>query len=459
MPLYNPFSGRAIGSRAPEPEIVPILTPTISIVPANIMPERKARGASVISKSRVDEGPLTQELVKAVSALLGANQYIQDHLGCIIPFYDPFRVLAVCRANGYHTAALGLKVASTVGQGFTCSPALMQHLKMANEKETFQQFLEKWSDDYETYGNAYVELRRGDGTAAFFHTPTLKTRVRPNHNGTLSYCRYDYAFRSDSIALSYQFHPEFTWGSTNGIHSLHAISKRGDVFYGDPEYFSVEPQLMLNISVVDMAAAFFLNAALPDMAIILTGAGLTTDDRADLTSNISTTFKGTANSHKTLLLDFDNPDVKVQIEKLNAEAKQASFRELKQDNRDEVVAAHRTPPRLLGIVSAGNLGGTGEAEAQIKIFKLFFVNPRQRAIQNYWRMIFAMCELPDPDSFTLNEVDILAGVSEIKPADIPAEMQAQQAQYLASQNQWQTAKSAETIVRDLKEIRKAISFD
>ncbi len=71
----------------------------------------------------------------------------------------------------------------------------------------------------------------------------------------------------------------------------------------------------------------------------------------------------------------------LRLQRLSSEVKDGSFLDLRTLNRDETVRAHGVPPRLVGIISSGQLGGQGDAEGQMDVFLTTIVRPRQVALE------------------------------------------------------------------------------
>ena len=97
-------------------------------------------------------------------------------------------------------------------------------------------------------------------------------------------------------------------------------------------------------------------------------------------------FKGTGNAHKTLVLTANGENAKVRIEDLS-KVSDISFEKLKNLNRDEIIAAHGVPPRMVGVMTAGQLGGSGEVTGQLHSFNELTIIPKQEQIEWFFDSI------------------------------------------------------------------------
>lgn len=88
--------------------------------------------------------------------------------------------------------------------------------------------------------------------------------------------------------------------------------------------------------------------------------------------------KGVRNSHKTILLGLPFPEAKIKVDTVTSPIKDMDFGKIGDPCRDEIIASHGVPPRLLGIIPAGHMGGMGDGDNQIEMFYRFVVGPDQK---------------------------------------------------------------------------------
>ena len=93
-------------------------------------------------------------------------------------------------------------------------------------------------------------------------------------------------------------------------------------------------------------------------------------------------MKGAENAFRALMLSIPFENATVKFEKLMADFRDMPFDKLTQATREEILAAHGVPPRLVGIVTAGQLGGAGEADGQLRNFIATKVEPRTKFIEH-----------------------------------------------------------------------------
>lgn len=348
---------------------------------------------------------IVNEFEEALKKWDWARNTLVNTLGCAEPPIDPFILAALANCNGYHSNALYLKSSATVGQGYSCSDALRREIEYVNEDQTFEDFAEELQLDLETYGSMYVEVKRNARTAALYRSPALLTRVRPKKDGDVEFLQYEY---KRGLMLDATTFEAYKRNMVSGIRQLKLAAQAGDRWYGTPEYSSIRKHLTLNLSITTLAEKWFENAMQIDKLFVMKNGSLTPAQTNMLRSFMSKTLKGVDNSNKGILLELAR-GAELQVQDLGGNIKEASFTELRKDNVHEIGAGHRVPSKLLGSPSSGQLGASNEIDGMIRLFKMTFVDGRQRKMQAFYRRLFRDAGLPDADTFTLNPMDTTAG--------------------------------------------------
>lgn len=299
---------------------------------------------------------------KVVAANAGSMQIIdEDRIaigGVITPFFDHRKCLKLYYANIYHRLCINIKT---------------RILSMVDETDldtflvgtTPKRFLYKSILDAEIYGNMYTEIAGNEKYKALYHLPALEARIGK-----------EYAIYQMS---------GFKHTPINAAHlGYDSPSSR---FYGEPDYLASINPILINENIDLYNAAFFENGAMPRLAIIFEGSEPSDEQVASITSFIRTSYRGVGNAHKTLILsvppNIDGTEPKIKIEKLSA-TEDLSFEKLRGINRDDVVASHGVPPRMVGIVNSGGWGGSGELMGQLHTFNEIHIKPKQELIEEYF---------------------------------------------------------------------------
>ena len=157
-----------------------------------------------------------------------------------------------------------------------------------------------------------------------------------------------------------------------------------NLFFPEPEYLSALYPIAENKKIYDYNSVFFDNNARPDFVFVIKGVTkIGNIDKTNIQDFVANNFKGRLNAHRTLFLQFDDRDVAVEVIPVNQKTNNdASFRELKMDNRDDIARAWGVPPKVIGISSAGSLGSGSEALGALKLLKEA-AKPDQKTIEEF----------------------------------------------------------------------------
>jgi capsid portal protein len=117
---------------------------------------------------------------------------------------------------------------------------------------------------------------------------------------------------------------------------------------------------------------FFKNYGIPAMYVTITGdfdPGILDPEDPDYDVRNTLQYRITEqlkevirNPHSAMVLQVpsegEDGNVKIDIQPLSTDTKEASFRLFRKDNRDEVIASHHMDPNRVGVTDAGKLGSS-----------------------------------------------------------------------------------------------------
>lgn len=181
---------------------------------------------------------------------------------------------------------------------------------------------------------------------------------------------------------------------------------------------------------------FFRNYGIPAMIVTITGdfdPGILDpeeegyDVRNTLQYRITEQLKQVIkNPHSGMVIQVpsegEDGNVKVDIQPLSTDVKEASFRLFRKDNRDEVVAAHHMDPNRVGVTDAGKLGASNSQQTD-NSYRVSTVKPLVREneddinylIHTYMGITDWNFKLIDTDEKT-NEIELEKVISMVEKA-------------------------------------------
>lgn len=153
---------------------------------------------------------------------------------------------------------------------------------------------------------------------------------------------------------------------------------RADVsqeIYGLPEYLGALQSAFLNEAATLFRRKYYLNGSHVGYILRSTDANMTQDEVDALKANMKA-GKGPGNFRNLFIHSPGGKEKGIEIHPISEVAAKDEFLGIKNTTRDDVLAAHRVPPQLLGIVPA-NAGGFGDVDKAAIVFERNEIKPIQ----------------------------------------------------------------------------------
>lgn len=311
----------------------------------------------------------------------------------LTPRYDFTGLSKLFELNTYHSRCCKAKAGITLLLGFNVIPADNCAEKESDDNyRRVEEFMRnslyelyKMQLDEEVFGSGFAEIVRNNKReiAELYHIPTLESVLAYNKK------RYELKQTLGGSIITYKEYEGKDYAKTDKNEFIHIKNYGvGSRHYGMPDYISAVPTMFLDNSAIEFNTKRFLNNAMPDTILTFYGFDGEDDNRdgsalkKDIADFFRNNYKGTDKAGKVLVLFAESAENnKIEVEKMTPEIKDASFRGLRQDNKEEIVSAHGVPPRVIGIEAGGKLSGGGEAKEQLNIFNEIVIIPRKRKIE------------------------------------------------------------------------------
>lgn len=330
--------------------------------------------------------------------------------GLVYPPVSLNQILGLTYSNAFHTQCISLKAEMAIGLEYEAPGAVENFLEgISGDQDTFLDLLAMVTWDWECLGNGYLEVarsRKGQiGELYHVHAQT----VYPSTNGN----RLSEYVQETTNQVRFS-----TFGTRDGNRNELFHIKRYtplSTYYGLPEWVACMEALRLDQEKKTFYAAFFKNFAVPALAVVLEGAEFDEAIEKKIQAGFNQ-MKGAENAFRALMLSIPFEGATVRFEKLMADFKDMPFDKLTQATREEILAAHGVPPRLVGIITAGSLGGGGEAEGQLLNFIATKIEPRTKFLERKVKLLLRDAGLP--------EEFVLKGIRPVSPKELSPKEQA-----------------------------------
>lgn len=349
-----------------------------------------------------------------------------DWLDCIIPPTNLEDLSKLFDISPAHHAAVNAKVESVYGLGYEWRETakakaikprteaglkrkdawlektkyeLEEWLDSLNKIDVFDQIMKKIGVDYETMGNAYLEIGRDNkGKIGYIgHVPAAKVRVRRPRDG------FVFIF-SNEIQYFRNFGANNPNPLTNDANPNELIHFKkytpSHTYYGLPDIISAKSALAGNEFASRYNLDYFENKAIPRHVIISKGAEIGVKSVSRLIEFFESGLKG--QHHRSMYVPLPDKDSEIEFHSIEAGQQDFSFGEYRNANNEEIFMAHRIPASRAGVFTANiSLAASRDAD---KVFKESYSRPEQSIFEKKIARVFR--EKTDAFEFKLNELSL-----------------------------------------------------
>ena len=333
-----------------------------------------------------------------------SNEMSKDELTygteIIEPVYDPFLLEKLREMSGTHDSCITVKAEDAIfsGKKFVSeSNDIPEQIRNLLDDFDFDEELESFLEDYETFGYAGLEFLRDNemNFVGINHISSLYLRMcrdkervvqkigakevyfklyNPKDNRFLNKENglWDYDINSETLA--------------NDIVWFNKKSSESKV-YGKPRYLSELPAIITDEAIIDYQKGYFKSHGVPNYIITITGNLESEDENYtadDFEADLENEFKSISNEPGTALcvvIPSDENNVNVNVRKIGEERKEGSFLDLSKKVTDRIYRVHRVPKERVGDSDASGIA-SNRTEALLKNYSKSTVAIIQRRIAN-----------------------------------------------------------------------------
>lgn len=227
----------------------------------------------------------------------------------------------------------------------------------------------RYAMEFITFGNAYLERRDSRTGKPLALAPSLA-----------KYTRRGLDLETYWFVQGYKQEHEFRRGSV--FHLLEPDYHQE--IYGLPEYIPALHAAWLNESATLFRRRYYKNGSHAGFILYLTDPVQKQDDVDKLREALKES-KGPGNFRNLFMYAPGGKKDGIQLIPVAEVAAKDEFLNIKNVTRDDMLAAHRVPPQLMGIIP-NNTGGFGDAEKAAKVFAANEIKPLQARLAevNAW---------------------------------------------------------------------------
>jgi PBSX family phage portal protein len=275
-----------------------------------------------------------------------------------------------------------------------------EFLDSCNDIDVFEEVLKKVGVDYETTGNAYIEIGRDiTGKIGYIgHISSEHMRVRRQRDGYIQ-------IFSNLVTYFRNFGSKDPNPVTDDINPNEIIHLKKytptNTYYGLPDIFAAKNSLAGNEFASRYNLDFFENQAIPRFAIIAKKSSLSPASVTRLIEFFESGVRG--QPHRTIFIPLqDDEHADIKFEEIEKGDKDGAFSEFRSSNNEDIFMVHRTPYTRAGVYAKGmTLAAARDAD---KVFKESVTRPEQEIFEKKFNKVVK--ELNEAVEFKLNELSL-----------------------------------------------------
>ena len=308
----------------------------------------------------------------------------------------PQYLLGLFNKSAKHNAIIRSKVNYIIGNGFEIMldsegkqvPAQSQKwIKNVNRfGEDLDCIARKCAFDKEIHGGYYLEIIwRNDKTCEIIHGDYIK--YRSNADNTLFFYKKDgkfYASKDQPEEI-----PAFDPNKRKGKQILYYKDYRpGNDTYTLPPYIGAMNYILADIEVSKIVLQNAECGFMPSKLLNFNNGEPTDDEKKNIEKKIQRKFTGSEG--KKLIISFNkNKETGVTVEDLGAsDLTKEDFTAIDELIQQNIFVGHQvTNPMLMGIKTAGQLGGRNELREAFELFKNTYVSGTQDQIEDVFQIL------------------------------------------------------------------------
>lgn len=231
-----------------------------------------------------------------------------------------------------------------------------------------RQDFEQIAQDYLALGNAYLERRRSVLNTTIVLKPPLAKYMRVGKEGRFYQVQ------------GWKNEHEFEAGS---VFHLREVDLHQEI-YGLPEWISALQSALLNQSATLFRRKYFENGSHAGFILYMTDAAQAEGDIDDLRTALKNA-KGPGNFRNLFVYAPNGKKDGIQLIPVSEVAAKDEFNSIKDQTREDVLAALRVYPQLMGIVPK-NAGGFGSPKEAFDVWGALELEPLQERFRliNEW---------------------------------------------------------------------------
>lgn len=301
----------------------------------------------------------------------------------------PNHLLALYQYSSINRACLNAIMYGVKGKNMIVKEGDPNRIAMANRTESVYQVFEKCVMDRVIFGGFALNIvKSNDGDIAeFYHMDFSKLRAGKEDEFT-NVGSYFYSVDWRSSTFSQNKYKPIELEAFNMLPDsapsqvmYFKTYTPGMSYYPAPDYLGGLTSIQLDIEVSNFHLNNMQNSMMPSVAVSFTNGVPSEEERDMIYRQLDAKYSSTNNAGKWFLFFSENPETAPVITPINNNASDGWYASMQPQIEQKIMTAHRiVNPMILGVKTAGQLGGRNEILESYDLFGEIVLKPIQEEI-------------------------------------------------------------------------------
>ena len=310
----------------------------------------------------------------------------------------PNHLLALYQYSSINRACLNSIMYGVKGRNMFVEDGDPNRIAMANRNETVYQVFEKCVMDRVIFGGYALNIvKSNDGDIAeFYHMDFSKLRAGKEDEFT-NVGSYFYSVDWRSSTFSQNKYKPIELESFNMLPDsapsqvmYFKTYTPGMSYYPAPDYLGGLTSIQLDIEVSNFHLNNMQNSMMPSVAVSFTNGVPSEEERDMIYRQLDAKYSSTNNAGKWFLFFSENPETAPVITPISNNASDGWYASMQPQIEQKIMTAHRiVNPMILGVKTAGQLGGRNEILESYDLFGEIVLKPiQEELLKGFEKVLF-----------------------------------------------------------------------
>jgi hypothetical protein len=309
----------------------------------------------------------------------------------------PNHLLALYQYSSINRACINAIIYGVKGKNLLVKEGNPDAIAMANRNETVYEVMEKCITDRILFGGYALNIVKSNdgGIAEFYHTDFSRLRAgKQDVFGNTGTYWYSVDWKGTQVNPQ-KFKPieipafNMTDDSTSQIMYVKSYIPGMD-YYTAPDWVAAITSIQLDIEIKNFHLCNTQNSMMPSMAVSFKNGTPNEEEMTMIQRQLEAKYTSTNNAGKFFLFFSENAETAPDITAIPNNASDAWYANMAPQIEQTVLSAFRiTSPQILGIKTAGQLGGREELLDAYQLFLQTVIIPIQESmLKTFEKLIF-----------------------------------------------------------------------